>query len=81
MRAIARIQSGLMIEAFLQRCDSYCARRGISRARLSTLIFNDGKKLRLLDEGKDIGVQTLQRASITLAALESEAFEPAGGAD
>lgn len=60
----------MSISAFLDRCDRYCAVRSISLARLSTLIFNDGKKLDGLKAGRDIGVQTLDRAQLVLEGLE-----------
>lgn len=63
----------MSISDFLLRCDSYCEARRISRARLSTLIFNDGKKLTALAEGADIGTRRLARASADLARLEADA--------
>lgn len=67
----------MAIRAFLKRCDAYADRRGISRARLSTLLFNDGKKLSLLEEGRDIGVRTLERAEEALSELEQALLEGA----
>ncbi len=63
----------MTIEAFLTRCDAYCARRGISRARLSTLLFNDGKKLDALANGRDVGVRTLGGVEKTLTDMEATA--------
>ncbi len=60
----------MLIPAFLSRCDAYAQRRGISRARLSTLLFNDGKKLDLLEAGRDLGVLTLERATESLITME-----------
>lgn len=60
----------MVIPTFLSRCDAYAARRGISRARLSTLLFNDGKKLDALAEGRDVGVLTLERVVNELSELE-----------
>lgn len=62
----------MSISQFLARCDAYRARRNVSDARLSTLLFNDGKKIGLLRAGGDIGVLTLARVEQVLAALESE---------
>ena len=62
----------MSISQFLERCDAYRARRNVSDARLSTLLFNDGKKIGLLRAGGDIGVLTLARVEQVLAALESE---------
>ena len=60
----------MTIPDFLARCDAFAKVRGCSRARLSTLIFNDGKKLDALAAGRDVGVRTLAAATERLAALE-----------
>lgn len=60
------------VPAFLDRCARYAERRGISEARLSTLILNDGKRLRLLrEQTAGITVRRLDTASQTLAKLEA----------
>ena len=61
----------MTIPDFLSRCDRFAERRGFSRARLSTLIFNDGKKLDALAAGRDVGVRTLEAATAKLAGLET----------
>lgn len=58
------------IEEFLKRCDAYCTARGISAARLSTILFNDGKKLTAVREGADVGSRRLERALVDLGQLE-----------
>lgn len=40
----------------------YCAAREVSKSRVSTLIFNDGKKFDLLEQGKDLGTKTHEKA-------------------
>ena len=62
----------MTISDFLARCDAYAARRDIGDARLSTLIFNDGKRIGTLRAGGDIGVKTLARAEEALARLERD---------
>lgn len=61
------------LDAFVNRCDDYCARRSpaLSRARLSTLLFNDGKRLDAIVGGSDVGHRRLAQASVDLAALEA----------
>lgn len=59
------------LKKFLDRCDAYCEARGISRARLSTLLFNHGGRLAQLHERGNGGTATLDEASQKLAALES----------
>jgi hypothetical protein len=46
------------IEQLLTVVDAYCAARGISEARASTLIFNGGGRIKQLRDGRDIGVLT-----------------------
>lgn len=41
---------------------AYCAACELSPARVSTLIFNDGKKLDLLEQGKDLATKNHERA-------------------
>jgi hypothetical protein len=67
----------MVIQTFLDRCDAYAERRGISRARLSTLLFNDGKKLDALAGGRDVGVLTLERVTRVLAQMERDQHEGA----
>lgn len=66
------------IKSFLARCDAYRSRRSppISRARLATILFNDGSKLDSLDAGTDIGTRRLARALTDLAALEAALDAP-----
>jgi hypothetical protein len=61
------------IDAFIARCDAYRAARKppISRARLATILFNDGAKLDSLASGTDVGSRRLAKAFADLAALES----------
>ena len=68
----------MVISAFLARCDALAQKRGISRSRLSTLLFNDGKKLDALADGRDIGVLTLARVEKALEGLEASAGQSAG---
>lgn len=41
---------------------AYCRARNLSIARVSTLVFNDGKKLDLIAQGADLGTRGLERA-------------------
>lgn len=63
------MSTGDPVDAFLARCASYCKRRGISEARLSTIILRDGKRLRKLREGAGIQVDTLRAANARLDDL------------
>ena len=55
-------QISMSIQAFLSIVDAYRNARSISDARVSTLIFNDGSKIKMLRSGSDVGVRTLARA-------------------
>jgi hypothetical protein len=66
----------MIIPSFLTRCEAYATASGISRARLSTLLFNDGKRLDAVAAGSNIGVLTLERAEVLLGGLEKTLPEP-----
>lgn len=42
--------------------DAYCAAARLSPSRVSTLVFNDGKKLNLIREGRDIYTGSFEHA-------------------
>jgi hypothetical protein len=46
------------IDQVLRLAEVFASARGISEARVSTIVFNDGKRLRSLREGKDMGVRS-----------------------
>lgn len=67
------------IDQLLTVIDAYCAARGVSEARASTLIFNGGGRIRQLREGRDIGVLTASAAMRWLSANWPEGADwPAG---
>ena len=41
---------------------AYCEVKGVSQARISTLVFNDGKKLGRLERGADLSTSNYERA-------------------
>lgn len=61
----------MSISAFLQRCDAYCDVKGMSRARLSTIILGSGVTLDRLHSGKGVTVRVLERASGRLDDMEA----------
>ena len=63
------------IDAFLKRVARYCARSGMSEARLSTILFGGGRSIARLHEGRDVTTRVLARAIVRLAALESQLDE------
>lgn len=70
MRNKFRTIRAMDLSAFLDRCDRYCARRRLSRARLSTILFGSGVTLERLNNGAGVTVRVLGRAETRLAELE-----------
>lgn len=63
MRAITRINATMLTaDHLLTVVDAYREARGVSDARVSTLLFNDGKRIKTLREGGDIGSRFLATA-------------------
>lgn len=56
-----------MIENLLTLIDIFCAVRGLSEARASTLIFNGGARVAQIRHGADIGVRRAQKAIVWLS--------------
>jgi hypothetical protein len=50
------------IDIFLELVSRFAEVNGISEATVSTRLFNDGKRLKLLREGGDLGVRKLDDA-------------------
>ena len=50
------------IPKLFELTEAYCAKTGLSEARVSTLVLKGGSRLKQLREGKDIGVRILDRA-------------------
>lgn len=50
------------IHSVLTLVDAYRSARGLSDARVSTLVFNDGGKVKSLRGGRDIGVRRAEQA-------------------
>lgn len=60
MREIARIYAAMMTaDHLLTVVDAYREARGVSDARVSTLLFNDGKRITAVRAGGDIGSRHL----------------------
>lgn len=51
-RSIATMS--LQVANILALANAFCAATGMSRSRLSTIVFNDGKKIDLLAAGADL---------------------------
>ncbi len=57
----------------LSEADAWCARTGRSRARLATLLANDGKFFRRLEAGGNISVKVFERSMAWLATERTKA--------
>lgn len=53
-----------LISKIIIVADAFCAARSLSRARVSTLIFNDGKTLGRLAGGGDLQTASYERAMV-----------------
>jgi hypothetical protein len=51
-----------MTTVLVRVADAYCAAIGRSRGRVSTVIFNDGKKLDQIAKGADLTTRSFERA-------------------
>lgn len=57
-----------MTDQLLQVADAYCAARSLSRSRVSTIVFNDGKKLDLIAGGADLQTGKFEHAMTWFSA-------------
>ncbi|MDB5433535.1 MAG: hypothetical protein JWP35_4651 [Caulobacter sp.] len=62
----------MTLSSFLTRCDQYSARVGMSRARLSTILFGSGVTLDRLNGGHSVTLRVLERAIGRLDARIAE---------
>lgn len=51
-----------MTDQILTVADAYCEAKKLSRARVSTLVFNDGKKIDLIANGADLSTGKFESA-------------------
>jgi len=56
-----------LISQMLRVSEAFCHARGLSASRVSTLVFNDGKRLALLAAGGDLTTSTFERAMAWLS--------------
>ena len=62
----------MTLPAFLTRCDEFVADRGMSSARLSTILFGSGATIDRLHDGRSVTIRVLDRAIGRLDKLESQ---------
>jgi hypothetical protein len=67
------------IQAFLKRCDAAAACHGISRGRLSTILFGSGATIDRLQSGAGVTVRVLDRAIVRLNAWSEGRATPDRG--
>lgn len=56
----------------ISKADAYCARRGISKPRLATIVHNDGKFFDRLERGGSFTVVTYEKFMRYFAEHEAE---------
>ena len=54
----------MLTSQLIEIADAYCALTGLSRSRVATVVFNDGKKLDLIAAGKDLNTRSFERAML-----------------
>jgi hypothetical protein len=60
------------IDQFLRLVDAYSVATGLARSTISTRLFNDGKRLEMLQNGRDVGIRKVADA----VQLISESWPP-----
>jgi hypothetical protein len=50
------------IDQFLRLVDAYSAATGLAQSTISTRLFNDGKRLEMLRDGRDVGIRKVADA-------------------
>ena len=60
------------LESFLQRCQAFADASGLSLSTVSSKLFNDGKRLRSVGAGADLGVRLMAKAKEALEDLERQ---------
>lgn len=50
------------IDQFLELADTYAEKMQLAESTVSTRIFNDGKRLRMLRDGNDVGIRKVEDA-------------------
>lgn len=58
----------MTIDQFLTTVDAYAQATGLAEATVATRLFNDGKGIARLREGRDIGVRKLEEKLAWLSA-------------
>lgn len=59
------------LTGFLSRCDTVAEKLGIKPSTLSLRVFRDGKTLKQIAAGRDVGVRRLAEAERALTAIEA----------
>lgn len=50
------------IDQFLRLVDAYSVATGLAQSTISTRLFNDGKRLEMLRDGRDVGIRKVADA-------------------
>ena len=68
-------------DSLITICDAYCLATGLSRGRLGTLVFNDGKAFGRIAAGGDLNTRSFEKAVLWFAANWPEGAEWPRGID
>lgn len=61
------------VQTFVADCDAFCAKHGMSRGRLSTILFSGGSRIDdIALRGSSLTFKTLNAAKTRLAELDVE---------
>ena len=61
------------VQSFVADCDAFCAKHGMSRGRLSTILFSGGSRIDdIAHRGSSLTFKTLNAAKTRLAELDAE---------
>ncbi len=63
-----------LIANILAVANAYCGHTGLSRSRVATIVFNDGKKLDLIARGADLNTRRYEKAMLWFSANWPEAL-------
>lgn len=57
-----------LLRNILDVANAYCGKTGLSRSRVATIVFNDGKKLDLIERGADLNTRRYEKAMLWFSA-------------
>lgn len=62
-------------QSLIETADAYCGAASLSRSRVSTIVFNDGKALDRIASGGDLTTRSYERAMLWFASNWPEGLD------